>query len=188
MRWLNFPNLLSLSRLALAPFSVYAVLTGEYRTALVIFFIAAVTDILDGPLARRLGCATRLGAYLDPIADKAMLSATYLAAGFAGVVPWWLVALIFGRDILILALAGAALLFTSHRDFPPSVWGKLSSAVQTLAGVVAVAGRAYPNLGLRPEPFLIAAGVATAWSGLHYLWRAVLIVRPPPGHGRTASR
>ncbi len=177
MRWFNIPNLLSLSRLALAPFSVHAVYTGQYRTALAIFFVAAVTDILDGPLARRFGCATRLGAYLDPIADKAMLSATYLAAGLAGVVPWWLVALIFGRDFLILALAGAALLFTRHRDFPPSVWGKLSSAVQALAGVLAVASRAFPTLGLWTSPFFIAAGAATAWSGIHYLWRAQCMLR-----------
>jgi cardiolipin synthase len=176
---LNIPNLLSILRLALAPFSVHAVYTGEYRTALVIFFVAAVTDILDGPLARRLGCETRLGAYLDPIADKAMLSATYLAAGFAGVVPWWLVALIFGRDLLILALAGAALLFTRHRDFPPSLWGKISSAAQTLAGVLAIADRAFPTVGLRPEPFFIAAAAVTAWSGLHYLWRATLLFRSP---------
>ena len=179
MRWLNIPNALSLSRLALTPFSVHAVLAGECRAALVLFFIAAVTDILDGPLARRFGCTTRLGAYLDPIADKAMLSATYLAAGIAGLVPGWLVALIFGRDFLILALAGAALLFTRHRDFTPSVWGKLSTAVQTLVGVLVVLGHAFPTLRLPPGPLLAAAAAATAWSGLHYLWRALRMLQRP---------
>jgi cardiolipin synthase (CMP-forming) len=179
VRWLNIPNALSLSRLALTPFSVHAVLAGEYRTALALFFIAAVTDILDGPLARRFGCTTRLGTYLDPIADKAMLSATYLAAGIAGLVPGWLVALIFGRDFLILALASAALLFTRHRDFPPSVWGKLSTAVQTLVGVLVVLGRAFPALRLPPGPLLAATAATTAWSGLHYLWRALRMLQRP---------
>jgi cardiolipin synthase len=170
--WLNIPNLLSLSRLGLTPFAVAAVLRAEYRTALAILAAAAVTDGLDGLLARRLGCMTRLGAYLDPIADKALLSGTYLALGASGLAPWWLVGLIFGRDLLILALAGAALLFTRYREFPPSVWGKLSTGVQVLVALLVIVGRTFPAVELPPGPLLGAVAAATAWSGINYLWRA----------------
>ncbi len=173
MRWLNIPNLLSLLRLALVPFAVRAVYAGDYRGALAIFAAAAVTDALDGPLARHFHCTTRVGAYLDPVADKALLSSTYLALGAAGVVPWWLVGLVFGRDLLILALVGAALLFTGYRDFPPNFWGKLSTAVQAVAAVWVIVARAFPSAGLSSDPMLWAVAAATAWSGLTYLWRAV---------------
>ncbi len=172
MRWLNVPNLLSLLRLALVPFAVRAVLTGDYPGALGIFAAAAVTDALDGPLARRFHCITRVGAYLDPIADKALLSSTYVALGAARLAPWWLVGLVFGRDLVILALAGAALLFTQFRDFPPNVWGKLSTTVQALAAVWLIVARAFPPLGLPSDPMLWAVAAATSWSGITYLWRA----------------
>ncbi len=173
MRWLNIPNLLSLFRLVLVPFAVRAVYTGDYRGALAIFVAAAVTDALDGPLARHFHCTTRVGAYLDPVADKALLSSTYLALGAAGLAPWWLVGLVFGRDLLILALVGAALLLTGYRDFPPNFWGKLSTAVQAVAAVWVIVARAFPSAGLSSDPMLWAAAAATAWSGLTYLWRAI---------------
>lgn len=186
-RNLNLPNLLSLSRLLIAPFAVRAVLAGEYRTALAIFAVAAITDGLDGPLARRLGCSTRLGAYLDPIADKALLSGAYLALGFSGLAPWWLVGLVFGRDLLILALVGAAFLFTRYRDFPPSLWGKLSTAVQALVGVLLIVDRAFPAAGFPPDPLLAAVAAATLWSGIHYLWRAVRWAHLASSHDRTMT-
>jgi cardiolipin synthase len=172
-RWLNIPNLLSVLRLVLVPFAVRAVYVGDHRGALVVFATAAVTDALDGPLARRLRCVTRVGAYLDPIADKALLSSTYLALGAAGAIPWWLVGLVFGRDLLILALVGAALLFTGYRDFPPNCWGKLSTGVQAVAAVWVIVARAFPSAGLPSYAMLWPAAAATAWSGLTYLWQAV---------------
>lgn len=173
MRSLNIPNLLSLVRLAFVPFAVRAVLAGDYMGALWIFAAAAVTDALDGPLARHLHCTTRLGTYLDPIADKALLSSTYLALGAAGLAPWWLVGLIFGRDLLIAALVGAGLMFTAYRDFPPNIWGKLSTAVQAAVAVWVIVARAFPGLAVSAGPLLWAAAAATVWSGLTYVWRAV---------------
>ena len=167
------PNLLTASRLALAPFAVRAILHAQFRAALAMFFVAAMTDVFDGLLARWLHVETRTGALLDPAADKILLSAVYLAMGLSGLAPWWLVALVFGRDILIVLMASAARLFTRYREFPPSVWGKLSTFLQMLAaGAVMVAG-AWPVLGIRISVFLWAAAAATVWSGLAYLWRGV---------------
>ena len=176
MRNLNFPNLLTLLRLALTPLVVRAILARQFGQALAILLLAGATDGLDGLAARKLHAETKFGAYLDPIADKALLSACYLGLGIAGVVPWWLVALIFGRDVLILAMAGAALLFTSYREFPPSTWGKLSTFFQIAAGLAVLTAGAFPGHRIPTDPFIFTAAAATVFSGAGYVWRAVTLL------------
>src|SRR5438067_8641369 len=141
-RWLNLPNFFTLARLVLTPFIVKEILDGRHILALELFALAAFTDILDGAAARRFGVTTETGAYFDPIADKCLLSGVFLALAIARIVPWWLVAIIFGRDLLILAGTGIVLLFTSVRRFPPSVWGKASTFVQILTAVAWMARNA----------------------------------------------
>jgi cardiolipin synthase (CMP-forming) len=182
---LNLPNLLTLVRVALAPVVVYCLLAGLYEDALLTLLAAGLTDGLDGLAARTLHMETRLGAYLDPIADKTLLSATYLAMGAARVVPWWLVALVFGRDLLILVMAGAALLFTRYREFPPSVWGKLSTFCQILAGLAALMAATFPSWKIPLAPFFWLAAAATIWSGAGYLWRGASMVRRHAEAART---
>jgi cardiolipin synthase len=177
MRNFTLANLLTFVRLALAPVAVRLILAREFRLALAVFFIAAVTDGLDGLAARRFGVVTRLGAYLDPIADKLLLSASFLALGACGAVPWWLVILIFARDLLILSMVGAALLFTAYRSFPPSVWGKISTFFQVFAAVAALVAGAFPGVRLSLDPFFWAAAAATVWSGGGYVWRGVNMAR-----------
>jgi cardiolipin synthase len=177
MRNLNLANFLTSLRIALAPLAVYAILAQRFRLALAVFFVAAATDGLDGLAARRLNLQTRLGAYLDPIADKLLLSASYIALGACGAVPWWLVILIFARDLLILAMAGAALLLSQHRDFPPSIWGKISTALQILAAVATLSKGAFAATRLQLAPFFWIAAAATVWSGAGYVWRAVTLAR-----------
>src|ERR1017187_2803472 len=122
--WLTLPNLFTLARLLLAPVIVCAILNRRAFAALAIFAVAAATDVIDGYLARQFGAATAAGAFLDPIADKLLLTGVYIALALAGSVPWWLVGVIFARDLFILASAAVALLATKLRAFPPSVWGK----------------------------------------------------------------
>ncbi len=177
----NLANLLTSLRLALTPLVVYLVLAARYREALLVLLAAGITDGLDGLAARTLHLQTRLGAYLDPIADKTLLSAIYLALGASGAVPWWLVALVFGRDLLILAMAGAALLFTRYRDFPPSIWGKLSTFCQIAAALAAITAAAFPSWKIPAGPFLYLAAAATLWSGAGYLWRAATMLRHREG-------
>jgi cardiolipin synthase len=173
----------------MAPLAVRAILLGQYRLALGIFVAAAITDGLDGLVARRLGRLTRLGAWLDPIADKVLLSSAYLALGIAGALPWWLVGIILGRDILILAGAAAALLLTRERNFPASVWGKLSTFVQIFTAVFVMVARAWPGTGLERWAGALTwpTAAATLWSGLHYAWRgweALRNSRRRPGTSR----
>lgn len=183
MRQLNLPNLVTLLRLALAPFVVLAIVHHQFGRALALLAAAGVTDGLDGLLARKLKAESRFGAYADPIADKVLLSATYLALGFDGAVPWWLVALIFGRDLLILALAGAALLLTSYREFPPSIWGKISTFVQILTAVGVLVSGWWTELAMPTAPLIWAAAAATVWSGAGYFLRAAQMARRRAGTG-----
>jgi cardiolipin synthase len=177
MRNLNLPNLLTLTRLALAPFVVHSVIVGQYWQALALLAAAGLTDGLDGLLARRLHAMTRFGAYLDPVADKTLLSAVWISLGVSRLAPWWLVGLIFGRDAMILLLVGSALFFTRHREFPPSIWGKLSTTLQIVTALAVIVAQVLPGPGWRPQPLFWVAGAATAWSGLHYLRRAVITAR-----------
>src|SRR5947199_4277676 len=101
-RWVNLPNSLTLLRVVLTPFIIKEIVDGRHMLALEVFALAAFTDVLDGAAARWLSVTTRTGAYFDPIADKLLLSGVFLALAAARIVPSWLVAIIFGRDLLIL--------------------------------------------------------------------------------------
>ncbi len=148
-----------------------AILNHQSRLALLLCAGAGATDALDGWLARRLQAQSRLGAYLDPISDKILLVTVYLTLGVIHAAPRWLVGLILTRDLLILAMAGAALTFTTLRDFPPSIWGKISTHLQIYAALIFLSAHAWPDSVLpRLVPFAIAGAAAgTSWSGLHYL-------------------
>jgi cardiolipin synthase len=136
----HVPNLLSLARLALAPYVFVLLVRREYRTVLVLFAIAGLTDFLDGLAARKFGSISRLGAILDPVADKVLLSGTFLTLALTGAIEAWVAAVVLGRDVLILAAAGVLYLAKSRRSFPPSIWGKISTVVQ-IAFVLAIVGQ-----------------------------------------------
>ena len=176
-RWLNLPNCLTLVRLVLAPFVVEAILSGRALPAFVLFAVASWTDVLDGAAARRFQAGTQVGAYLDPIADKCLLSGVFVALAVAHRVPWWVVGIVFGRDLYILLAALVMMQLTPIRKFPPTVWGKLS----TFAQIVTVAvwmGRDLFQLrvldAFSPAMLLLCAALAV-WSGLDYTWRGVQI-------------
>lgn len=168
-------NLLTYVRIALTPAVVIALLDGRCGRALWLSLAAAATDAFDGLLARRFRWESRLGAYLDPVADKALLTSVYLCLGQAALLPVWLVWLVVGRDILILSMSMGAILFTPFRSFPPTVWGKISTAIQIAAALLALWACAYPDssAGRAVRPLVMLTAVATSWSGLDYVWRAI---------------
>jgi len=180
--WLTLPNLFTLVRLVLAPVIVYATLDQRAFAALCIFAVAASTDVVDGYLARHFGAATAAGAFFDPIADKLLLTGVYLALALGASVPWWLVGVIFGRDLLILAASAVALLTTKVRAFPPSVWGKASTFFQILTAVAFLGRAAFGSALLHNVSVaLIWPTVAlTVWSGVNYGWRGVRLLRQSP--------
>jgi cardiolipin synthase len=178
-RWLNLANLFTLLRLILVPYVIGAILDGRHGRALALFFVAAVTDVLDGALARSYGLATQVGAYLDPIADKCLLSGIFLALGATGSVPWWFVAVVLGRDMYILLAVVAVMALTKVRKFPPSFWGKITTFAQIATAV------AWMVVNIWPAPVLHAISSAmlwicaafTVWSGVHYTLRGAQTLR-----------
>ncbi|HKE26964.1 MAG TPA: CDP-alcohol phosphatidyltransferase family protein [Bryobacteraceae bacterium] len=192
--WLNLANCITLLRLVLVPFVITAILGGQHLRAAELFALAAVTDVLDGAAARRLRLASQTGAYLDPIADKCLLSGVFVALAAVESVPWWFVAVVFGRDLYILMAVGLMMAFTHIRKFPPSVWGKVCTFVQICAAVVWMARNIFtaaPLGGLSTAMLWISAA-ATVWSGIHYTWRGIQVLRARPagalmrGSGRVA--
>jgi cardiolipin synthase len=128
----SLPNLLTALRLAAAPCVFWLMLRREYRLLIPFFIAIAATDSLDGYLARRWNAHSRFGAYLDPIADKLLLSGSFLFLAISGAIERWLAGVVLGRDLGILL--GALLLYKrgALHDFPPSISGKISSFVQIL--------------------------------------------------------
>ncbi len=159
----------------MTPVIVIAIIIGHWREAFWLSIAAGITDVLDGLAARWLRVSSRIGAYLDPIADKLLLTLIYLAFGIAGAIPSWMVALVLGRDLFILAMAAYGYFFTTVRDFPPTVWGKLSTFVQIIAALAVMNDRAGSSI---PQgPFLWTMVFTTAWSGIHYGWRGLEMLR-----------
>ena len=177
--WVNLPNLLTLLRLLLVPVVVYEIAAGRYLLAGWLFGAAAFTDILDGAAARGMRVTSQVGAYLDPIADKCLLCGVYLALAWARLLPWWLVAIVFGRDIYLLAAVGVFMLLPPVRRFPPSVWGKVSTLVQILTAVVWMARTIFGTrvLAELSSAMLWPCVGFTVWSGLDYTWRGIHVYR-----------
>jgi cardiolipin synthase (CMP-forming) len=176
MGWL--PNLLTIVRIVMTPFIIRDILDAHCGIALPLAMIAGFTDAADGYLARLLNAVSRTGAWLDPLADKFLLTGLYLSFGYGGLAPWPLVWLVVGRDLLILGMAVAGLAFTSIRDFPPTIWGKLSTVVQIAAALVILATcSGYSQTGGLSRFAEVAVVAATAWSGVHYMYRAAVLFR-----------
>jgi cardiolipin synthase len=175
----HLPNLLTGLRLALVPFVIQAILTRRHALAVSLFALAAFTDLLDGAAARRFGVASQTGAYLDPIADKCLLSGVFVALVAGGMVPLWFVAIVLGRDLLILVGVAGLLLISGRRRFPPSLWGKISTFVQILTAVLWMARNVLELrvLDALSSAMLWVCAAFTIWSGLHYTWRGIQMAR-----------
>jgi len=166
-------NQLTIFRLVLIPFLALAILNRAYGWGLAVLGAAALTDLLDGMLARGLSQRTPLGAYLDPIADKLLLSTSFVVLAIERNLPWALTVLVLGRDVLILVIAGVILLVSGFRPFPPSVYGKATTTAQVLTVMVVVLAEVFAEPWLLgTKQFLIWLTAAlTVLSGLHYAWR-----------------
>jgi cardiolipin synthase len=173
------PNLLTLMRLIFVPFVVVAIQQQKYAWALGIFIVAGITDGLDGLLARVLQQKTTLGQYLDPIADKLLLSTMFLMLSIAHVIRWPFTIMVFSRDIIILIICTLLYATGTMRTFRPSLLGKANTAVQILSIPMALIyeiNRAdWARLAKRWS--ILAAVALTTISGVHYVWRLAFDLR-----------
>ena len=133
---MSIPNLITLGRILLVPVVVWAIASGAMLTAFVLFLVAGVSDAVDGYLAKRFNMASELGAYLDPLADKALIVSIYVTLGIAGTIPRWLVILVVSRDIMIIGAVILSWVIGSPLKVKPLVVSKLNTAAQIVFACV----------------------------------------------------
>jgi cardiolipin synthase len=169
-RILTVPNQLTFLRLAFLPFFIMAIHYERYNWALTILFVAGLSDALDGLLARGLNQKTPLGAYLDPLADKLLLSTSYLELAIHQKIPWWLTILVLGRDVLLLMASAVILITVGYMSLPPSIYGKLTTLFEILLifMVLVLQIRGNPMLATAKDVCMYIVAGLVCISGLHY--------------------
>jgi len=176
LRPLTLPNFLTLLRMAIVPFLVIAVADNDFRLALWIFVLAGVTDALDGFLARRLEARSVVGAYLDPIADKLLLTAAYIALtvplGQTVAIPLWLAILTLFRDFLIVLMAVVLYAVEEIKRFPPSILGKLTTLLQVVTISVVLVANVVALPSAIPAICFYLSFALVVVSGFNYIYRA----------------
>jgi cardiolipin synthase len=179
---LTTANQLTLLRIVFVPVFVTLLVYDQMGWALMTFVAAGITDVLDGIIARRFGQKTRIGAFLDPIADKLLMTCSVVILSLpqvelANPIPRWLMIIVISRDVFIMLFTLVMVLIAGFRIFPPSPYGKASTVLQVLT-IFAVL---YCNWRGLPVPELqvlfYMTGFMTAFSGMHYLVTRVLVLK-----------
>jgi cardiolipin synthase (CMP-forming) len=183
------PNLLTLLRLVFVPFAVIAVLGSHYGWALVIFVVAGITDGLDGLLARLLEQKTTLGQYLDPIADKLLLSTMFVVLSAVHKINWGVTVLVFSRDALIVIICTLLYITVGMKTFRPSWLGKANTAAQILTVLFVLLHEVRNDAWIAwgRKELLNATIVLTVLSGVHYVARVALDVRHHAAESKSAE-
>ena len=165
------PNQLTLLRMIFVPFIVIHLVDGHYLWALILFIVAGFSDGLDGLLARKLHQQTVLGQYLDPIADKLLLSTLFLVLSILRKIPWKYTVLVFSRDISILAASAVLFAIAGLRDFRPSIFGKANtfSQISAVFFVLLLQVKPVQWIWIARTVFLRATFFFTIISALHYV-------------------
>lgn len=174
---ITIPNLLTLLRMVLIPVFAILLYYGYSGWALITFFIAGVSDGIDGFVARRFNQESELGTIIDPIADKLLMTTAFIILTLPNIlpqtkhlpVPFWVTASVIGRDVLIITVAGAINIMTGFRGFKPSYLGKLSTLVQVVAVTIILFAAVYGYTFFLPTVYTLVVLFAFL-SGVHYIF------------------
>lgn len=178
---MNLPNALTLLRILLIPPFLVAVIYGWYAVALLLFCAAGLTDYLDGLLARRSGHETVLGTFLDPVADKLLMTVSFVSLALAGLLPPWLAVVAVSKDLFVVI--GMAILYFSGQSVAavPTLWGKQTTFLQMLALGLTLLFAVMDGFDGVLEPLFVLTGAVTAFSGLHYILNGLRTLPPEMG-------
>lgn len=178
----TIPNLLSLFRLVLIPVFLWLLIIGEYGWALLVLVVSALTDFVDGYVARHFNQISRLGQVLDPAADRLFIFSTLIGLAWQELIPWWLVAVIIARDVLLLVL-GVVLAQHRYGPLPVHHLGKMGTFALLAAMPLLVLGAAFPEVAGVSDPIAWAGAFWGAflywWAGVVYLRQAIGLIRNP---------
>ncbi len=168
---LTAPNQLTLLRMVFLPFIIIHLVNGRYFWALILFVLAGFSDGLDGLLARRLKQQTRIGQYLDPMADKLLLSTMFPVLSILHRIPWKYTVMVFTRDICIVVIGATLYIAAGLRDFRPSIFGKANTFAQVAAVFFVMLLMVDPMawVAIAAKTFLRATFLFTIVSALHYV-------------------
>jgi len=169
-RFWTVPNQITLLRLGILPFFLIFIAYEDYRHALLVLVLAGCSDGIDGLLARKLNQKSAVGAYLDPIADKLLLSSSFVILAMKKQLAWWLTIMVLSRDIMILTVAAVIILISGYRPFPPSQLGKATTFFQIVLVFAVVLAAAYPRSELQflRGVLIYLVAILTTISGFHY--------------------
>jgi cardiolipin synthase len=171
MRARDLPNLITVFRFLLVPPVVWLLLSDRSAAALVVFGVAGASDGIDGYLAKRFNWSSDLGALLDPLADKLLLVCSFVTLGYLGWIPYWLVALVILRDLVIVAGALGYHYFIEQLIAEPSWASKLNTVAQILLVLAVMFTQGIQELPpLWIDILLYSVLVTTIWSGVGYVW------------------
>ena len=140
---MTLPNLITIARLLMVPVVIVMLTQGEWGWAFALFLAAGVSDGVDGYLARRLDMRTEFGAYIDPLADKALLVSLYVTLPIIGVLPGWLAIVIVSRDLMIIAAIMVSWLMDRPVEIKPLAISKLNTAVQIAFAALVLGKKAF---------------------------------------------
>lgn len=167
--FINLPNLLTLGRILMTPFIVYSILNDFAIQALVLIIIAALTDMLDGAIAKYLNMQTVVGAYMDPIADKLMLVGSIISLFIVGKVPMFLFLAVVFRDVIIVVGAMAYELVTHQLEMRPTYISKITTVVQIIYVSTALLHAAWPLPAVLIDVAVWITFAITCVSGVQYM-------------------
>ena len=173
---MSIPNWITLIRIVLIPWFAILLINGSFNQALWVFAGAAVTDGLDGLTARWFSQKTRLGAFLDPIADKMLLSTAYIALAVLKEIPVWLTVIIISRDVIILL--GVSILFLNQIriEIKPTVYSKMTTIFQLLLILTVLSSGMIHFSPVIRQGLVITTLIFTVFSGLHYIYSGLKIL------------
>ena len=181
------PNQITLLRLIFVPLVIMNVMDRRFKLALILFVLAGISDAVDGLLARKLHQQTIVGQYMDPIADKLLLTSMFLVLSFTKQIPWKFTVLVFSRDLSIVLVVAVLYITTSIRDFRPSVFGKINTGCQVAAiFFVLLWGRSAALDRHCAARYPVGNFGFTMLSGIHYIIVTGRELRAPGGN-RSAS-
>jgi cardiolipin synthase len=167
---LNIPNSITIGRILAVPFVIWSITAGRFQVAFWLFVAAGISDAVDGFLAKRLGAQSEFGAYLDPLADKALLMSIYVTLGIAGSLPLWVVIAVVSRDVMIIGAVVVAWILGKPVAIQPLVVSKLNTLAQILLATLVLAANAF---AFDPSPvfelLLAAVAILTVLSAAFYL-------------------
>ncbi len=167
----DLPNLISIARILLSLPVAYLLLELRFTEALLLFFVAGVSDGLDGFLAKHFGWHSRLGSILDPLADKILLVTSFLCLALVDVIPIWLMMMVFGRDLIIIIGAAAFHYLIGQYEMAPTWISKINTTLQIILVLAVVLSHGVYTLPAELLMWLVyGVSVTTILSGLDYIW------------------